>query len=224
MKTMNVLKTTNNIALFMAAMIFASCGALNKAAVDRNSAQIRKLTASDGQGDDRFGSSVAIYGNTAIVGAVGDDIGSGAGQGSAYIFEKNQKGDGNWREVRRLIASDGAKKDLFGYSVAIYGDTVIVGAINSKAGSDEQGAVYICERNKGGAGAWGQVKRLTATYCSARARFGCSVAIHADTVIAGADANTNGGRDFQGSAYIFERNKGGADNWSEVTKLIASDD
>jgi FG-GAP repeat len=102
MKTVNVLKTTNNIALFMAAMIFASCGALNKDAVDRNSAQIRKLTASDGQGDDRFGSSMAIYANTAIVGAVGDDIGSAAGQGSAYIFDRETETGLKWWQVNPI--------------------------------------------------------------------------------------------------------------------------
>src|SRR4030095_4346723 len=91
-----------------------------------NWGEVKKLTSSDGAEADNFG-FVAIYEDTAIVGAAGQDIGSNLSQGAAYIFERNQGGPNNWGEVKKLTASDGAQGDGFG-SAAIYRDTVIVGA------------------------------------------------------------------------------------------------
>jgi FG-GAP repeat protein len=198
---------------------------------------VKKLTASDGSKEDYFGDSVAIYGDTAIVGTSNDAIGSNEGQGSAYIFERNKGGANNWGEVKKLIASDGATEDEFGNSVAIYGDMAIVGAYKDAVGSNYwQGSAYIFERNQGGGANWGVVKKLTASDGAAVDWFGWSVAIYGDTAIVGAvddaygntaivgasrDANIR--NDGQGSAYVFERNKGGAKNWGEVKKLTASD-
>ena len=169
-----------------------------------------------------FGSSVAIYADTAIVGAAYDDIGSNRDQGSAYIFERNQGGANNWGEVKKLTASDGAADDFFA-GVAIYADTAIVGAIHDDIGSNrDQGSAYIFERNQGGANNWGEVKKLTASDGAQDDRFG-GVAIYADTVIVSAYFINTGNNRIRGSAYIFERNQGGANNWGEVKKLTASD-
>jgi hypothetical protein len=143
---------------------------------------------------------VAIHGNTAVVGSSDDDTGSNLNQGSAYIFERNQGGPNNWGEVKNLTASDGAARDVFGRSVAIHGDTAIVGASSDDSGSNiDQGSAYIFERNQGGPDNWGEVKKLTASDGAASDAFGASVAIHGDTVIAGA----LGFEFFRGSAYIF---------------------
>ena len=83
-----------------------------------------KLTASDGAADDRFGSSVAIAGDTIVVGAYWDDD-NGSDSGSAYVFTRTGT---TWTEQAKLTASDGAADDQFGRSVAIAGDTIVVGA------------------------------------------------------------------------------------------------
>jgi uncharacterized repeat protein (TIGR02543 family) len=100
-----------------------------------------KLTASDGEAGDRFGYSVAISGDTVVVGAYGDDIGNNDNQGSAYVFVRP---GGGWATTStytaRLTASDGAAWDHFGASVAISGDTVVVGAYGDDSG---KGSAYI---------------------------------------------------------------------------------
>jgi hypothetical protein len=183
---------------------------------------VKKMTASDGAGFDNFGRSVAIYGDTAIIGTPNDDIGSISNQGSAYVFERNQGGPNNWGEVKKLTASDGAELDNFGLSVAIYGDTAIIGAPLDDIVSFEQGSAYVFERNQGGPNNWGVVKKLTASDGALFDRFG-SVAIYGDTAIIGAPGDSIGISGGQGSAYVFERNQGGPNNWGEVKKLIASD-
>jgi FG-GAP repeat protein len=188
-----------------------------------NWAQVKKINGSDGGRFDDFGAIVKIYRDTLIVGAPGDDIGGNSGQGSAYIFERNQGGPDNWGEVKKLTASDGAESDFFG-AVAIYEDTVIVGAFRHAVGSNlSQGAAYIFERNQGGPDNWGEVKKLTASDGAEADAFGVSAAIYEDTVIVGASGNPFFDITTPGSAYVFERNQGGADNWGEVKILTASD-
>jgi hypothetical protein len=184
-------------------------------------AEIQRLTASDGAAGYRFGWSVAINGDTAVVGA---DRHDDSQKGSAYVFERNQGGADNWGQVKRLAASDGAADDNFGVSVAIDGDTVVVGAYRDDVGSyTDQGSVYVFMRDQGGAGNWGQVIKLTAIDGARSDSFGVSVAIDGDTVIVGAYGDNVSYSPSQGSAYVFARNQGGADNWGQVIKLTASD-
>jgi hypothetical protein len=103
-----------------------------------------KLTASDGAAGDRFGIAVAISGDTVVVGANFDDS-PNVDQGSAYVFVKPGGGwTGALTESEKLTASDGAAGDDFGFSVAISGDTLVVGAdsddILLNAG---QGSAYV---------------------------------------------------------------------------------
>ncbi len=86
-----------------------------------------KLTASDGAAGDYFGSSVALSGDTALVGAAGDDVGVNTDQGSAYVFVRSGT---TWTQQAQLTASDGAAYDHFGSSVALSGDTALVGAVH----------------------------------------------------------------------------------------------
>ena len=86
--------------------------------------QVDKLTASDGATNDQFGNSVSISGNTAIVGAY-RDVDKGPYSGSAYVYERDDS-SGNWIEVDKLTASDGASFHYFGSSVSISGNTAIV--------------------------------------------------------------------------------------------------
>ena len=185
---------------------------------------VKRLFASDGADNDRFGNSVAISGNTIVVGAYVDDISNNTNQGSAYIFERNQGGVNNWGEVKKLVASDGADGDLFGWSVAISGNTVVVGVLWDDIGTNgQQGSAYIFSRNRGGSNAWGRVKKLVASDGTDFDYFGRSVAISGNIVVVGAIGDDNGTNIEQGSTYLYERNQGGTNAWGEVKKLLASD-
>ena len=189
--------------------------------------QQAKLTAGDGDTQDYFGYSVAISGDTVVVGAYWDNIGGIADQGSAYIFEKPV---GGWATTNaydaKLTASDGAAYDHFGCSVSISGDTVVVGAYLDDIGlNDNQGSAYIFEKPVGG---WATTSaydaKLTASDGAAEDWFGVSVAISGDTVVIGAYRDDSGDATDQGSVYVFEKPVGG---WITTNaydaKLTASD-
>jgi len=171
----------------------------------------QKLTASDGAVGDQFGLSVAISGSTIVVGAWLDDIGGNAEQGSAYVF--NRQG-GSWVETQKLTASDGAAVDFFGWSVAISGSTVVVGAF---ADNTFQGSAYVFNRQ---GGSWVETQKLTASDGVAGDQFGTSVAISGSTVVVSALTGAIGGNLFEGSAYVFNRQGG---SWVEEQRLTAND-
>jgi hypothetical protein len=174
--------------------------------------QQQQLTASDGGPGDLFGSSVAINGDTIIVGASNDDVGGNSGQGSAYVFTRNGT---TWMQQQQLTAADGAAGDSFGCSVTISGDTIIVGARNHDVGGNSlQGSAYVFVQS---GASWTQQQQLIASDGAAFDNFGISVAISGDTIIVGAFQDDVGGNTDQGSAYIF------VCNWTEQPQLTASD-
>ena len=165
-----------------------------------------KLTASDAAAEDDFSVSVAISGNTVIVGAEDDDD-AGSSSGSAYLFDVTT---GN--QLFKLTASDGAEDDWFGRSVAISNDTAIVGAINDDDAGSKSGSAYLFDVTTGN-----QLFKLTASDAAEGDRFGTSVAISGNTAIVGAwlDNHVANGA---GSAYLFDVTTG-----IELFKLTASD-
>ena len=182
--------------------------------------EVKKITASDAQVADDFGVSVAVSGDTAVVGANLEDA-AGTDAGAAYVFQRNEGGAGSWGELKKLTASDAEAYDYFGYSVAVSGDTAVVGAWVEDSGGSFAGAAYVFQRNEGGVDNWGEVKKLTASDAEASDQFGASVAVNGDTAVVGAIGEGAGGI-FAGAAYVFQRDDGGADNWGEVKKLTAS--
>jgi hypothetical protein len=177
-----------------------------------------KLLAPDGEGADWFGHSVAISGDTVLVGAHGNDV-----IGSAYIFARNQGGMNNWGFVKKITPSDVDNAGDFGFSVAIDGDTILVGAPLSYNGSGElSGSAHVFERDHGGADNWGEMKKIEPADGDLWDRFGYSVSISGNTIVAGARTDDDNGSN-SGSAYIYERDRGGADNWGLVKKIIAGD-
>ena len=167
-----------------------------------NWGQVAKIQASNKEAGDAFGTSVAISGDTAIVGAPFEDTG-GSDAGAAYLFERNEGGANNWGQVVEILASDKQAGDRFGFSVAISGDTAIVGAQLEGTGGLNAGAAYLFERNEGGANNWGQVAEILASDKQAGDRFGFSVAISGDTAIVGAQLEGTGGLN-AGAGYVFE--------------------
>ena len=183
--------------------------------------EVKKLLASGAEAGDLFGLSVAVSGDTAVVGALREDAGGGDA-GAAYVFQRDEGGVGNWGEVKKLLASDAEADDKFGWSVAVSGDTAVVGAYTEDDGGSNAGAAYVFQRNEGGADNWGEVTKLTASDAQAGDNFGNSVAVSGDTAVVAAFLEDAGGSE-PGAAYVFQRNEGGADNWGEVKKLTASD-
>ena len=139
------------------------------------------MTALDGAANDQFGYSVAISGETIIVGASLDDVGANADQGSAYIFVRTGT---NWTQQAQLNGAGGGAGDSFGYSVGIDGDTAIIGAAFDDFGVNaDQGSAYIFERS---GTTWTQKQQLIDSSGAAGDKFGGSVAVSGDKVIVGA--------------------------------------
>jgi VCBS repeat-containing protein len=176
-----------------------------------------KLLADDGTEADELGFSVSISGDTVIVGAPGDD----SGKGAAYIFER-APGIADWAQVARLIATgvggaaEGAAGDRFGESVSISGRTAVVGAKQRAGGI---GVAYIFERDPA-VDTWRFVKRLSPTISlnGSLPRFGTSVATNGDVVIVGAPFLGDSSSVTTGGVFIFERSRGGPNNWGGVAR------
>ncbi|MCO6511583.1 MAG: hypothetical protein J5I65_12395 [Aridibacter famidurans] len=178
--------------------------------------EVTKIASPDGAAGDEFGSAVSISNDTLIIGA---PIAGDSGAGSAYLYGRNQGGAENWGLISKLQASDATAGNEFGYSVAINGDTAVVGSIGDAGNT---GSAYIFGRNTGGPEVWGQIRKLQASDAQFDDGFGFAVSIYGDRVAVGAPGNDDLGSD-SGSVYLFGRNQGGADNWGEITKRVSSD-
>ena len=181
-----------------------------------------KRTANDIAAGDEFGYAVDISGDTVVVGSRYDDNVNGVRAGSAYIFQRNQGGLNSWGQVTKLLADDGVTLDFFGRSVAINGDSIVIGAAGAAAGGLNAGAAYIFQRDQGGVNNWGQVSKLVASDPAIEDGFGYTVAISSDSVVIGVIADDDNGNQ-SGSAYIFQRDQGGLNNWGQLTKLLPND-
>ncbi len=173
-----------------------------------------KLLASDGAASDGFGYSVAMEGDTAVIGSWRDDD-RGTNSGSAYVYRKVA---GSWSQEAKLLASDGTSADNFGSAVAIVGDTIFVSApqnfLNANVNS---GAVYVFTR----AGSNWTEQTILAPSTSYRWKaFGASLAIDDTTLIVGANQTVTGTSGLaSGTAYIFENSSG---SWTQEAELLAS--
>ncbi|PKB71357.1 MAG: hypothetical protein BZY87_05750 [SAR202 cluster bacterium Io17-Chloro-G6] len=175
--------------------------------------QQAKLTASDAGPGDQFGRSAAISGDTIIIGAP-TDTPTGTNSGSAYVFTRT---DGVWTEQAKLTTNKAFTADnMFGWSVAIDGDTAAVGALGDFSNGADSGAAYVFTRTDG---VWTEQGKLTASDAFTADNFGRSVALSGNLLAVGAPGNTDKGAD-TGAAYVFARGDGA---WSEQAKLTASD-
>ena len=172
--------------------------------------QQAKLTALDAAPQDEFGTSVAISGDTIVVGSLLDDA-ANRDSGSSYVFTRL---DGVWTQQAKLTASDAARNDRFGNSVAIFEDTVVVGAYRDNAASSNSGSAYVFTRSDG---VWTQQAKLTASDAAANDTFGNSVSVSGDTIVVGAVLDDDAGES-SGSAYVFTRSDG---VWTQQAKLTA---
>ncbi|HWN94582.1 MAG TPA: FG-GAP repeat protein, partial [Methylomirabilota bacterium] len=184
------------------------------------------LKASDTSIDDLFGHSVAVSGNTAVIGARGEASNATGVQntsqrtaeqdddhapeaGAAYVFVRTGT---NWSQQAYLKASNAEHSDYFGSSVAVSGDTVVVGAfgedsnasgVNGNQSNDSEpsaGAAYVFVRD--GAGTWQQQAYLKASNTDTNDFFGWAVAVAENTIVAGAYAEDGTALE-SGAAYVF---------------------
>ncbi len=188
--------------------------------------EVQKIVASDRNGSDRFGQSVAILGTTIIVGAEehefdlnGENDESKAG--AVYIFEK--QADGFWDETQKIVAQDRNNQSYFGCSVAAYGDYLVIGAegdtrdANGENPVSQCGSAYVYKLGQDAQ--WVLNKKLTPIIRRYHERFGCDVAIHKKRIVIGAfqDAETSSYPE-RGAAYVFELDID--DEWMPIQKIL----
>ena len=182
--------------------------------------QVARLIPDDGQAEDLFGNSVAISGNTIIVGAKHSKTNNGVTKGAAYIFTK--QGD-SWQQTAKLQVSSGKAFDSFGNAVAIDNNVAIVAAKDSDVGGESaRGSVYVYKRQ---GNSWNLTTTLIAPNGKSGDEFGSSVALNGENIVVGAESYNYGNQVSQGAVYVFkEQSSGrGTSNWKQAAKLIAQD-
>jgi hypothetical protein len=186
--------------------------------------QTAELVASNGAANAFFGTSVAISGNTIVVGAGGTTVQGNPRQGSAYVFAEPTKGWRNMTQTAELTASDGYVGDDFGASVAISGNTVAIGAPYASIGSNyQQGASYVFVEPGSRWTNMTQTAKLTSSDGAANDIFGGAVAISASTIVVGASEATVNGNSSAGKAYVFVQPESGWTDMTQTAELTASD-
>ncbi len=176
-----------------------------------------KLIASDADEDDHFGKSVSISNNVAVVGAYADE--DNGGSGSAYVFRRNGFTQ-VWTEEAKLLPSDGAQWDTFGYAVAVSGDATLVGAYDDDDAGSSSGSAYVF-RYDPVAQSWSEEQKLVAADAQGGDYFGLAVSISGDVALIGAYKDYDLGS-YSGSAYVF-RYDPVTQQWSQEAKLLPSD-
>lgn len=168
------------------------------------------------QGAEFFGMSVAVDGNTAVVGAPNTKVGSNNVQGSVRVYVRT---GATWSLQTTILAEDGTEHDSFGESVAIDGDTIVVGAPDDAIGpDDDQGSARVFVRI---GTAWAPQATLVDSDGRAGDNFGAAVAIDGDTIVVGApDHGLASAFTTEGAAWVFART---GTVWSSQGKLTAAD-
>ena len=156
-----------------------------------------QLLDPNGAAGDWFGISVAVSGDTIVVGSSFAD-GQGFDSGSAFVFERV---GGVWQPPEQLLDPNGAAGDWFGYSVAVSGDTIVVGSRNDADQGFQSGSAFVFERV---GGVWQPPVQLLDPNGAAGDWFGISVAVSGDTIVVGSPSDDDQGYG-SGSAFVFER-------------------
>jgi len=171
-----------------------------------------KLTPLDAAAGDFFGSSIALRGQLAAIGALGKDE-AGEDSGAAYIFERLA---GVWTQTAKLVPQDGEPFQYFGQAVAVSGDLVVVGAPGDSSAAAYAGAAYVFQRIND---TWVQTAKLTAPDASDLDYLGAAVAVDGGLILAGARNDDQNGPE-SGSVYAFAP---AADTWNLTAKLTPAD-
>lgn len=167
-----------------------------------------KITAADGTVNDYFGHAISIYYDIAFIGAYNDDeIGFMAG--SVYVYHQT---GATWTQQTKLLASDGAANDRFGFCVDYKDDIAMIGAPGDEGYT---GAVYVFTHT---GNTWFEQQKLVAYDGATGDNFGCAVSLDGDTVVIGASGDDDLGTS-SGSAYVYSWN---GSSWIHIQKLYPS--
>jgi hypothetical protein len=178
--------------------------------------QLQELAPPDGQPGDTFGYRMARTGDLAVMAAPFDDD-RGEDAGSVYVYERDPVA--GWRLEAKLLASNGAAGDLFGWAVAIAGTTVLVGAPAHDAPLlADRGMVYAFERDR--SGTWREVSRLVPPSGGASAQYGLSLAARGDRLLVGMPYT---GVPLAGHAFLYARDPSTLRGWRLEQELVAAD-
>ncbi|MEE9294884.1 MAG: hypothetical protein V3W34_07995 [Phycisphaerae bacterium] len=172
----------------------------------------QKLTPSKPSTGAHFGASVAVSGNVILIGSPFDDA-AALSAGSAYLYRFD--GD-TWNEEQRLLAPDASSHDLFGQTVAIDGDVVLVAAILDNAGANNTGSAYVYRYD---GSTWVFEQKLVPDDVARDDRVGYGLAVSGDAAVITSRFDDAMGV-ASGSAYVYRFD---GDTWNEEQKLIASD-
>lgn len=168
-----------------------------------NWGQVAELTAPDASPGDRVGFAVAVGGDVVVAGAPSYDYNDVLSPGAAYVFRRDAS-KAQWSFVKKLMASDYAAYDWFGYSVALSGDVLLVGCPYDDGAVENSGSVYIFQRHHGGNDNWGEVGKFAASPEGWLDNFGISLAGDGQTLLAGAVFRDGTAGRNSGSGYLFE--------------------
>ena len=171
-----------------------------------------RLTASDGETEDRFGRAVSVDGDIVVVGAHWDDE-QATNSGSAFVYCFDGIG---WNETQKLIAKDGINSHGFGFSLTNHGDWIAVGANADNDGGVNAGAVYLFQFD---GSKWRERQKLLASDPADDDRFGWSVAMNDELLVVGAPWS-DAADAAAGAVYVFRRS---GSQWSEEKKLLPPD-
>lgn len=189
---------------------FSTASGQAETAFTAGAGQLAKLTSSSPAPELFVGWSVAIAGDTIVVGATGAKVGSNQGQGAVYVYNKPASGWGDMTQTAVLTASDGQIGDSLGISVAIHGDTIVAGAWEA---NHFVGAVYVFVKPANGWTNMTQTAKLTSSDNLAEGSLGYSVAIDKDTIVAGAPGIVSLG--LPSRVYVYSKPAGG---WADMTQ------
>ncbi len=160
----------------------------------------------------RFGRSVSLQGDTALIGTC-CDLEMGFQAGAAYVYRFDPDGSGQWIQEQKLVASDGDDNDIFGWSVSLNGDVALIGAYADEVGPlSGAGSAYVFRFN---GSQWVQEQKLTASDPASENWFGWSVSLQGDLAVIGAPLDDDYAN-ASGSGYVFTFD---GKQWNETAKL-----
>ena len=183
---------------------------------------VKEFVPAGGDPQDAFGSAVGLSGHTVFIGDPDHPPpGSEDRTGVVYVYEKDFGGPSAWGELKKLAPDNPVLRD-FAVELDAQGDHLVVGGAMVSGSSENRRASHVFRRDQGGPDNWGQVKMLVASDGEVSDGFGVSVAVNDDEILVGAVNDDVGDTPDLGSAYLFSRNEGGANNWGETAKFVPS--
>ena len=191
---------------------------MGKADLDLYAQWRMKFIASDGEEGELFGFSVAISGEYAVVGAIYDDD-NGIQSGSVYIYHHDALND-IWKEEQKIVASDGAADDRFGYDVDISGDYIIVGAIHDDDNGHNSGSAYIYKIGSTTEETMNSEQKITSSDGAPEETYGFSVGISDRNIVVGSRREYILGNDL-GRSYIYKLGSNEIDTMSSEQQIPA---